>query len=80
MLLQEVGGQFMAGDVSFHEGQAGIPVRADEISPVPCAAEVVEDDKVFEPFHAEEVADQSGPDKSGTPGEEDGAKLAHAGD
>jgi hypothetical protein len=78
MLLQEVVSQFMVGNVPFHEAQAQVLVRADEIPPVPRAGEVVEDDKALQPSCPEEVADQGGPDESSAPGEEDGAELAHA--
>ena len=79
MFPQEVVGQFMVGDVPFHEIQAWILVRADEIAPVPRAGEFIKNHKALQSFRAEEMADQGGPDESGAPGEEDGAELAHAG-
>ena len=77
MLPEEGGDEGLVSDIPLHEGKARILVRADQVAAISRVGQLVEDDQLLQAFRQKEMADQGGPDESGTAGEKDGAELAH---
>ena len=76
---QEAISQFAVVDIPFHEVEAGILIRSDQIPTISRMGQLVQDDEGFQPLHPQEVAGEGGADEAGSSGQEDGAELAHTG-
>ena len=77
-LGQQAGGELLIGDISFHEREPGIVVRANEIAAVASIGELVQDHETLEALDQQQLACHGRTDKAGAAGEEDRAKFAHA--